>query len=86
MTPANQAMAYYFKPTGVKGFRGHPRTTLATVIDRDLKCLAAAQPQFVPQLRKFDSISDLFIARMMASDRRLWKEMSNNIKQLKIIC
>ena len=81
MTPANQAMAYYFESTGAKRFRGRPRTTLATVIDRDLKCLAAAQPQFAPQLRKFDSTSDLFIARMMAADRRLWKEMSNNILQ-----
>ena len=36
-TPAYKTMVFYFEKTDAKGFRGRPRTTIATTINNDIK-------------------------------------------------
>ena len=75
MSPANQAMKFYFKPSKAKGFRGRPCATIATTIDSDIKRIAATQPQNIMQtipLRKFESLAE-------AQDRDVWQKFTNII-------
>ena len=72
--PAQKAMEYYFdtKP-GMKQFRGRPRTTLASVLNQDVKSAAQKNNEFPV---KFESIEDLKKMRQFADDRNRWKDYS----------
>ena len=51
-TPAQKAMQYYFENNKQsKQFRGRPRTTIATVLNRDIK--EAAKPAMPEYSRQF---------------------------------
>jgi hypothetical protein len=79
--PAKKTIKRYFDQ-GSRSFLGRPRTTLATVIDQDLK-LAAAQPINLGLPEQLKDQSDLEQLEMHASDRKKWKSIVTNMHAFK---
>ena len=81
--PAKQAMNYYFRDEAVGCFKGHPRTTIATEINKDLRDIfnAAANKRgrkkvTIASLPKELTMStDLCKLEMLARDRKMWQTM-----------
>ena len=72
-TPARLAMKYYFQDTGHKKFRGRPRTTIVTTINRDIKRTQHKYPQTF-DIKPINSELDLRNVRVKALNRKLWQK------------
>jgi hypothetical protein len=83
-TPAQKAMQFYFENNqNRKQFRGRPRTTIATVLNKNIKDAAAHQNQLCRDMPKsFESLADLYKIRQLASDKSAWKEFSAKIVEV----
>ena len=81
--PAKEAMSYYFRDEAVGYFRGQPRTTIATAINKDLADIynAAASKRgrkratIASLPKKLLSNADLCQLETLARDRKKWKSM-----------
>ena len=74
-TPAQMSMTYYFEEeVNMNKVNGRPRTTLATVLNNDLKEAKKVHNDMV--LVKFENNYDLNRARILAADRKGWKKLS----------
>ena len=81
---AKQAVLYYFRNEKTIGFIGHPRTTIATVFDQDLKQIQKVSSTkrgrkkstiaSLPQ--QLSSIEDLHHLERLASERRKWQKIT----------
>ena len=75
---ANQAMAYYFQ-TKIKRFRGKPRTTIPTKLDKDLVILCKRTEQLRDngyyKILKLTNAKDLEELRDKAADRDVWQSL-----------
>ena len=72
-TPARLAMNFYFQDTGHKKFRGRPRTTIVTTINRDIKRTQQQYPQTF-DIKPIQSAMDLRNVRVKALNRKLWQK------------
>ena len=83
-TPAKHAMLHYFVERK-SNFLGRPRTTLPTVISKDLE-LAAKQSAFQQTEHKLPKqlrdLRDLKAMETLANDRQKWKLIVANIQVL----
>ena len=61
--PPNKAMLFYFENTSAKGFRGHPRTTIVTTLNSDIKRTKEKEPLF--PVRKLATSEDLAHVRQL---------------------
>ena len=75
--PAYRAMLYYFERSNKKHFRGHPRCTIVTTLDEDIKRTAAKVNTF--PLRQLKNIDDLNFIGTIAQDRIAWRTIINDI-------
>ena len=83
-TPAQKAMQFYFENNqNRKQFRGRPRTTIATVLNKEIKDAAPHQRQLCRDMPKsFESLADLNKIRQLAADKSAWKEFSVKIVEV----
>ena len=78
-TPAQKSMQFYFENHDQsRQFRGKPRTTIATVINKEISN-AALQHNNPLYPQKLKSLEDLQKLRMLAADRSAWKKFSDLI-------
>ena len=81
--PAKEAMSYYFREEEAGRFRGHPRTTIATVINKDLGDIfnAAASKRgrkkatIASLPKQLVSSADLCQLESLARDRKKWQSI-----------
>ncbi len=71
-TPARLAMRFYFQVTGHKKFRGRPRTTIVTTINRDIKRTRKKFPHF--DIKPIKTELDLRNVRVKATNRKHWQK------------
>ena len=71
-TPAWLVMRFYFQETGNRKFRGRPRTTLVTTINRDITRTQKLYPQF--DIKPLKTELDLFNVRVKATNRKHWQK------------
>ena len=75
MSPCQQSMDYYFEsPENAKKFRGRKRITLPVSIDNDIKNANEIHNDL--PIKQFQTKSDLYRLRNLASDRVEWKNLS----------
>ena len=80
-SPAKQAMSYFFRDKEVGCFRGHPRTTIATAISKDLGEIfnAAASKRgrkkatIASLPKQLVRSADLCQLETLARDRKKWQ-------------
>ena len=83
--PAKATMVNYFRVFKKgNGFRGAPRTTIATTISNDLKVIASnintsTTTQLPTQLKTIDDLKQL---ENLAHNRRTWKEIMRDMQVL----
>ena len=77
-TPARLAMNFYFQDTGHKKFRGRPRTTIVTTINRDIKRTQRQYPHTF-DIKPIHSELDLRNVRVKAKNRKLWQKRTNMV-------
>ena len=76
-TPVNKAMEFYFEPSLKNTFKGRPRTTIVTTINRDIERTKLRYPTLT--IRKLKMKSDLDEYRLISSNRNLWRKLSDVI-------
>ncbi len=85
-TPAKQAMIYYFSQSESQSFRGHPRTTLPTLINEDIKELQENKEANVSALlnlpEQFKTIEDFKQLEEIAKKRKQWSKIIIDMQTL----
>ena len=77
-TPCQKAMDYYFEENEkFKKFAGRMRTTLPVTINEDIKIARSSDNTF--PISKLENSHDLMLIRDIASDRKLWRELTEKI-------
>ena len=80
--PANQAMKYYFQ-NEAPGFPGAKRITLPTTLHEDLVEISTPSPHLIDHSyctrQKLSSAEDLEELRVIAFDRKAWRELIRKI-------
>ena len=71
-TPARLAMKFYFTKTGHKKFRGRPRTTIVTTINRDIKRTQKKIKNF--DIKPIKTELDLRNVRVKSLNRKHWQK------------
>ena len=71
-TPAQLAMKFYFTKTGHKKFRGRPRTTIVTTINRDIKRTLKKYKNF--DIKPIKTELDLRNVRVKSLNRKHWQK------------
>ena len=79
--PAKQAMSYYFRGEEAGCFKGHPRTTIATVLNKDLEDIFNAadskrgrkKATIASLSKQLDRSMDLCQLETLARDRKKWQ-------------
>ena len=77
-TPAAKAMRFFFKETGAKKFRGRPRTTIYTTLNKDIETLQATNDELLNKLnfpKNLNTIQELNILQSIAEDRKKWRNV-----------
>ena len=78
-------MIYYFDFTLKQRFKGHPRTTLVTTLDDDIKRARTTvnfrekYPYIRQNSNNFLSKQDIEMFRNVAENRKNWRELTNDI-------
>ena len=80
-SPASKAMKYYFEPTSAGGYRGKPRVTIVSTLDRDLKAAAQKYPNRVA-VKQLRTLHDLNTLQTVAQNRERWRELTEVIYQI----
>ena len=80
-TPAYKSMTYYFTKSELSKLKGRPRVTLPGKLNSDLKITNEKRTSFLEKygVCELKSTKDLEKLRILASDRKLWKVLTNEI-------
>jgi hypothetical protein len=80
--PAKQAMLYFFQKHTEKGYRGRPRTTLATQIGHDLQKIQETASQKSTRAswlnclpKTLSTLADLLKLEALARNRKVWQQI-----------
>jgi hypothetical protein len=74
-TPAQKSMDFYFENYDRrKCFRGRPRMTLVTVLNKDIEDANAKNPELMT-IRNLKCYNDLYELRGLAQDRKRWQKI-----------
>ena len=75
-TPAAKAMELYFERSD-KGFRGRPRETIVTTLNKDITRGRSMEGSFpIPIIRNKEDLEQI---RLKAQDRAAWRKKISNI-------
>jgi hypothetical protein len=82
-TPAKYAMIQYFNESDSNGFRGHPKTTLPILIEKDVQKLQKEKENNTHQLpSQLKSIEDLRLLESTAKQRKKWLKIIVDMQTL----
>ena len=74
-TPAQKSMSYYFENhENRKKYRGRPRETIITTLEKDIKNANILDPVLMP-LNKLNEYKDIENLQYIAKDRNVWRKI-----------